>query len=242
MVDGGSYAVTKAKGVVLPVIGRDEMFPVRRVYCVGRNYAEHAREMGQDPDASDPIFFMKPADNIVLADKTEHCSIPYPPQTENLHHEIELVVALGRGGENIAVESAQDHIFGYGVGVDLTRRDLQAQAKEKSHPWELAKGFDRSAPMSHLVEKTDTLDAGRIWLCVDGKLRQNGDIKDMIWSVSEVISKLSKYFKLYPGDLIFTGTPEGVGPLNIGEHVTGGVDGVATLDFTIISPEQSDKV
>lgn len=222
---------------LLAINGSDKKFPVRRVYCVGRNYAEHAKEMGVDPKASPPIFFMKPGDCVVLASADNPCDIPYPPKTNNLHHEIELVIAIKEGGKNLSTADAKNVIFGYGVGVDLTRRDLQADAKKKGQPWELAKAFDQSAPMSPLYEMNGVLDQGRIWLSVDGSMRQEGDIKEMIWGVAEIVSILSQYYQLKSGDLIFTGTPEGVGPLNIGEHVEGGVDGVGGVAFKISSPD-----
>jgi fumarylpyruvate hydrolase len=232
------FAVEKLANPLLPIKGSEAKFPVRRVYCVGRNYADHAKEMGQDPANSKPIFFMKPTDSVVLASVESSCKIKYPPQTTNLHHEIELVIAIGDvssgGGENLSAEDAGKIIFGLGVGVDLTRRDLQAEAKKKGQPWELAKGFDHSAPMSELIEMAEPLKGGRIWLSVDGTLRQDGDIKDMIWGVSEVVSILSSYYRLMPGDIIFTGTPAGVGALTIGQHVSGGVDGVGELAFDIV--------
>ena len=231
--DNVTLAIEKPPAVLLPVLGSDASFPVRRVYCVGRNYAEHAREMGQDPTKSKPIFFMKPTDSVVAAVEGNGCEIAYPPQTTNLHHEIELVIAIGKGGENITIADVDKHIFGYGVGVDLTRRDLQAEAKKKGQPWELAKGFDNSAPMSALCEKHEAISDGRIWLSVDGMARQEGNVKDMIWGVGEVVSILSSYYHLMPGDIIFTGTPEGVGAINAGQVVSGGVDGIGELSFTI---------
>jgi fumarylpyruvate hydrolase len=198
-------------------------FPVRRIFCVGRNYAAHAREMGGD-GREPPFFFTKPADAVVENGAT----IPYPPDTADLHHEIELVCAIGRGGTDIAVEQAVDHVFGYAVGIDLTRRDRQAEAKQAGKPWDMAKGFDRSAPIS-AIRPGPHPGEGRIWLSVDGQVRQDGDLRDMIWTVAETIAHLSRTVELRPGDLIFTGTPEGVGPVARGQVMTGGVDGLGEI-------------
>ena len=218
---------------VLPavaVVGRSERFPVHRIYCVGRNYAAHAREMGKDPDREPPFFFTKPADAVVPSGAT----LPFPTRTTDLHHEIELVVAIGKGGSNIAVANALEHVFGYAVGIDLTRRDLQAAAKDKGRPWDIAKSFDRSAPVAAITPKSGAeLDNGKIWLKVNGTPRQQGMLADMIWSVPEIIAELSTLFELAPGDLIFTGTPAGVATLQPGDHVEGGVDGLETLTVTI---------
>jgi fumarylpyruvate hydrolase len=212
--------------------GSDLRFPVHRIYCVGRNYAEHAREMGSDPAREPPFFFMKPADAVVASG----IDVPYPPRTQNLHHEIELVVAIGHGGRNIAARSALEHVLGYAVGNDLTRRDLQADAKQAGRPWETAKSFDASAPVTPLRTTADVghVERGRIWLEVNGVLRQEADIADMIWSVPEIIAELSTYFELRPGDLIYTGTPAGVGALVPGDRVRGGVEGVGTLEHGIV--------
>ena len=202
-------------------------FPVRRIVCVGRNYAEHAREMGGNPEREPPFFFSKPADALVPGEAT----IPFPARTANLHHEIELTVAIGKGGANIPVAEALSHVFGYGVGNDLTRRDLQAEAKAAGRPWDMAKGFDDSAVASPIVPATQIghpVDA-RIWLSVNGAIRQDGNIADMIWSVPEVIAELSTYIRLQPGDLIYTGTPAGVGAIRPGDLVEGGVDGIGTI-------------
>lgn len=213
------------------IAGVEARFPVRRIYCVGRNYAEHAREMGHDPDREAPFFFTKPADAVVASG----AEIPWPQRTENLHHEIELVVAIGKGGENIAVEHALEHVFGYGVGIDLTRRDLQKEAKEKGRPWDTAKGFDRSAPLSpiHRAEDIGHPQNGRIWLDVNGKNRQQGDLNELIWTVPESIAELSTLFRLEPGDLVFTGTPAGVGPLVAGDRLLGGIDGIDEIAIRI---------
>jgi fumarylpyruvate hydrolase len=214
----------------LPVEGSDDRFPVRRIWCVGRNYADHAREMGSDPDKEPPFFFAKPADAIV----EDGATIPYPPKTANLHHEIELVAAIGRGGRDIAAAAALEHVFGYGVGVDLTRRDLQNDAKKIGRPWEMGKAFDRSAPCSALRPAAEvTPDHGAISIRVNGEVRQSSDISRMTWSVAEVIATLSSFVELAPGDLIFTGTPEGVGPLKPGDVVDGEVEGVGALRFSI---------
>ncbi len=206
-------------------------FPVRRIFCVGRNYAAHAREMGRDPDREPPFFFTKPADAAFDAGGT----IDYPPETNDLHHEIELVVAIGVGGVAIAAERALEHVFGYGVGIDLTRRDLQARAKELGRPWDWAKGFDYSAPVSPIrpAAAIGHPGSGRIWLAVDGMVRQEGDLGEMIWSVAEVIVAASRSVALRPGDLFMTGTPAGVGAIERGQTVTGGVDGVGAIRVVV---------
>ncbi|TWA69129.1 fumarylpyruvate hydrolase [Azospirillum brasilense] len=225
-----AYAIPLWPQPTVPVAGGDP-FPVRRIYCVGRNYAAHAREMGADPDREPPFFFMKPADAIV-ADGT---AIPYPPRTANLHHEIELVVAIGTGGRDIAVERALDHVYGYGVGLDMTRRDLQNAAKKEGKPWDMGKGFDQSAPCGTLRRAADIghPDKGSVTLSVNGEVRQKGDLADLIWSVSETISYLSGLVELQPGDLIYTGTPEGVGPVVAGDRLEGAVEGVGSIAVTI---------
>ncbi|AMN47906.1 fumarylacetoacetate hydrolase [Steroidobacter denitrificans] len=211
---------------------REERFPVHRIYCVGRNYAAHAREMGSDPGREPPCFFTKPADAIVA----NHAEIPYPPRTADLHHEIELVIAIGTGGLDIPMTHALEHVFGYAVGNDLTRRDLQSTAREQRHPWDTAKGFDRSAPISAITPAAlcGHLQRGRIWLNVNDKLRQDADLSELIWSVPEIVAELSALFELVPGDLIYTGTPAGVGPLERGDHLEGGIDGLDTLVTRIV--------
>jgi fumarylpyruvate hydrolase len=213
----------------IAVAGSEQRFPVHRIYCVGQNYRAHAREMG-DTGREPPFFFAKPAD-AVIQDRT----VPYPPLTENLHHEVELVVALGRGGSNVAVADAPSLVFGYAVGVDLTRRDLQADAKKAGRPWSTAKGFDHSAPLSPLqpVAGTGHPVAAEISLAVNGEVRQHGSTADMTWSVPEIIAELSRYFELRAGDLIFTGTPPGVGPLAPGDHVDCRIAGIGSLEFGI---------
>lgn len=217
--------------------GRSERFPVHRIYCVGRNYAAHAREMGKDPEREAPFFFAKPADAIV----PNHATIAYPSRTNNLHHEIELVVALGKGGRNIAAAQALDHVYGYAVGNDLTRRDLQSEAKDKGRPWDTGKGFDRSAAISAIrpAAQCGHPQKGRIWLSVNGELRQQGDLAELIWSVPEVIAELSTLFELAPGDLIYTGTPAGVGAVKAGDRLEGGVEGLETLVTTIARDQSS---
>jgi len=211
--------------------GEEARFPVRRIFCVGRNYAAHAREMGMDPTKEPPFFFMKPADAVVESGAL----IPYPPQTANLHHEIELVVAIGTGGTDISPEQAGQHILGYAVGIDLTRRDLQLAARDLGRPWDFGKGFDRSAPCSAIrrADGREVPTAGRIWLAVNGTVRQDADLSDLIFPVVDVVSLISASMRLEPGDLIFTGTPENVGPLVIGDAVTGGVDGVGEIAISI---------
>jgi fumarylpyruvate hydrolase len=203
-------------------------FPVRRVLCVGRNYAGHRREMGGD-ERDPPFFFAKPADALAPGGG----AIPYPSATADLHHEIELVIAIGSSGESVSPEAGASMIYGYAVGVDLTRRDLQSQAKAKGQPWEAGKGFDCSAPISPIGRGAGPAADARIWLAVNGEVRQEGRIRDMIWNAAEIVAQASALWALAPGDLIFTGTPEGVGPLARTDQVTGGVDGVATLEFTI---------
>ena len=209
------------------IAGTSDRFPVRRIFCVGQNYADHAREMGSDPDRQEPFFFSKPADAVVANGST----LPFPPKTEDLHHEVELVIALGAGGKDIAVEDAAATIFGAGVGIDLTRRDLQATAKKAGRPWDMAKGFDRSAPVGALTPGVPAA-SGTIALAVDGNTRQSGDLSMMIWSVPEIIATLSTFVELAPGDLIFTGTPAGVGPIQRGQTVRATIDGYEPLEVT----------
>jgi fumarylpyruvate hydrolase len=211
----------------LPVVGSDNRFPVRRIYCVGRNYADHAIEMGASPDRDPPFFFTKPADAVVPPNH----KILYPSKTKELHHEVEMVVALQRGGTNISTNNAHHTIFGYAVGIDLTRRDLQRLAKEKSHPWCTAKAFDNSAVIGAITptQLCGHLTSSDISLTVNKEQRQTGNIDQMIWSVAEIISKLSEYFQLQPGDLIFTGTPAGVGELKRGDALEAKIDKLESL-------------
>ena len=221
------WAVDSPGGVSLEVAGSRARFPVHRIYCVGQNYREHAREMGaslREP----PLFFSKPADAACTASR-----VPWPPMTSDLHHEVELVVALAHGGRNLSPDEARSTVFGYAVGVDLTRRDLQAEAKKKGRPWTTAKGFDHSAPITSIHPVTETGHPVRstISLSVNGEQRQSGDIADMTWSVPEIIAELSRYFELKPGDLVFTGTPAGVAALQPGDRVHAAVDAVGELIF-----------
>ncbi|HEX3480788.1 MAG TPA: fumarylacetoacetate hydrolase family protein [Kofleriaceae bacterium] len=216
----------------LPVEGSSARFPVHRIYCVGRNYVDHAREMGGDPDREPPFFFCKPADAIV----DDGREFPYPGQTDDVHHEMELVVALGKGGADIAVDRALDHVYGYAAGLDMTRRDLQAAAKKLGRPWDTGKGFDHAAPCGRIMPaaRIGHPASGAIWLKVNGEVRQRGDLAQLIWKVPEVIAYLSTLFTLAPGDLIYTGTPAGVGPVRRGDALEGGVDGVGTLAHKVV--------
>lgn len=228
----GHFVISVPNQPSVAVTGSDARFPLRRVFCVGRNYAAHAREMGKDPEREPPFFFMKPADAVVPASG----QVPYPPLTSDLHHEIELVVAIGKQGANIPLEQALSYVWGYAIGVDLTRRDLQAAAKEMGRPWEWGKSFDASAPCGPVypVSQVGHPHGGKIWLSVNGKIRQEGDLSELIWSVPEVIAHVSESVTLEPGDLIFTGTPAGVGALQRGDCMAGGVDGLGTIEFAIV--------
>ena len=214
----------------LPVAGSDLRFPVGRIFCVGRNYAEHAREMGHDPDREPPFFFMKAPSSIVPSGST----VDYPVATKDVHHEIEMVVAIGKGGKHIPVDKALDHVWGYGVGLDITRRDIQGEAKKMGRPWEMGKSFDQSAPCSALRPATEIGHPakGAIRVKVNGEIKQQGDLSQQIWSVPEQIAYLSGLVTLQPGDLIFSGTPSGVGPVNKGDKLEGHVDGVGELTIT----------
>jgi fumarylpyruvate hydrolase len=224
------YAVSPAPVVTVPVAGSDEQFPVNRIFCVGRNYAAHAREMGKDPDRDPPFFFMKPA-NATVAAGAEEVSIPYPPKTANFHHEIELVVAIGTGGTDIPVEKALDHVFGYAVGLDMTRRDVQLEARDKGRPWEFGKSFAQSAPIGpiHKASEVGHVGEGAIAVTVNGEPRQHSDVAKLIWSVAESIAFLSEYETLEPGDLIMTGTPEGVNAVQPGDLMVGTVAGLGEI-------------
>ncbi|MBP0481180.1 fumarylacetoacetate hydrolase family protein [Sagittula salina] len=226
-----SYVIDPPAQPSLPVVNSEARFPVRRIFCVGRNYAAHAREMGKDPDREPPFFFTKPADAIMENGAT----VPYPPQTENLHYEAELVVAIGRGGVDIAEADALYHVWGYATGNDLTRRDLQQVAKDMGRPWDWGKAFDHSAVVGpvHPVGAVGHLCAGPIRLTVNGALRQDGDLKDLIWSIPEVISILSRSMALRPGDLIMTGTPAGVGAVTPGDVMVISIAGLPDLTTTI---------
>ncbi len=225
------YVFKPAPQPAAPVEG-GEFFPVRRIFCVGQNYAAHAREMGGDPSREPPFFFSKPADALVTGGQ----DTPYPSLTQNLHHEIELVVALGAGGANIPPAQAENHVYGYAAGLDLTRRDLQAEARKTGKPWDMSKGFDHSAPLGFIrpAEKIGHPKSGRISLNVNGVVKQEGDLADLIWSVPEIIAALSTYVALAPGDLIFTGTPAGVGPLERGDILLGEIEGVGEVRTKIV--------
>ncbi|MET0856177.1 MAG: fumarylacetoacetate hydrolase family protein [Telluria sp.] len=228
-----SFVFAAPATVGLPVVGSELQFPVRRVYCVGRNYAAHAREMGFDPDREPPFFFCKPNDDasVVPVAAGTTATIPYPSMTANYHFEIELVVAIGKGGRDIATGDAASHIFGYAVGLDMTRRDLQIRMREQGRPWEIGKAFDYSAPVGpvHPIGATGAIEQGAITLEVDGASKQSSDVTHLIWSISETIANLSTLFDLQPGDLIFTGTPEGVGAVVRGETMVGKIDGLTPI-------------
>ncbi|KRC73157.1 5-carboxymethyl-2-hydroxymuconate isomerase [Achromobacter sp. Root83] len=231
-----SFVFAPAAPVAVPIAGGPDSFPVRRVYCVGRNYAAHAREMGFDPDREPPFFFCKPADAVVPVAEGSTLSLPYPPETSNLHYEIELVAAIGKGGADIQVEDALQHVWGYAVGLDMTRRDLQMKMREAGRPWELGKAFDQSAPIGplHPAKSVAGIEQAGIWLQVNGADKQRSDVGKLIWSVAETIAYLSRYFRLEAGDLIYTGTPEGVGPVVRGDTMVGGVDGLGTLSVRMV--------
>ncbi len=227
-----NYVIEAGEPASIPVVGQKGRFPVHRIYCVGRNYAAHAREMGKDPDKEPPFFFMKPADAIVVEGGEMH----YPPGTSNLHHEIEMVVALQRGGFQIPAARALEHIYGYAVGLDMTRRDLQIASRDMGRPWDFGKAFDESAPITSIypVSSHGHHSEGAITLEVNGELRQQGDLRDLIWSVADTIAFLSNYYYLKPGDLIFTGTPAGVSAVVRGDKMVGKVQGLAELRVAIV--------
>ncbi|MDR6432639.1 fumarylacetoacetate hydrolase family protein [Brucella pseudogrignonensis] len=227
-----NYVFQPSPQPYVPVKGTEARFPVHRIYCVGQNYADHAIEMGGDPTRNPPFFFQKNPDNLVI----DGGDFPYPPKTEDVHHEIELVVALKTGGKDIAVETALDHVFGYAVGIDMTRRDLQAVAKKAGRPWEVAKAFEHSAPCSAIVPVSETghPESAGISLKINGETRQSGNLNQMIWKVAETISYLSSLFELQPGDLIYTGTPAGVGAVQRGDVLQGNVDGVGSISVKVV--------
>ena len=226
-----NYVFQPSPVVTLPVRGSDEHFPVRRIYCVGRNYAAHSIEMGGDPDKEEPFFFQKNPNNIDLSGE-----FPYPDKSSDVHHEIELLVALKSGGTNIPLASALDCVFGYAVCLDMTRRDLQSQMKAQGRPWEIGKAFERSAPSGELVPASEIghPDHGAIWLEVNGQMRQQGDLNQLIWKVPEMISYLSGLFELAAGDLIMSGTPSGVGPVVRGDKLHGHIDGIGDLECRVV--------
>ncbi len=226
------YVILPPAVPTLPVAGTSKLFPIHRIYCVGRNYADHAIEMGGDPSREPPFFFQKNPDNVLQPG----ADFPYPGATKDVHHEIELIVALGKGGIDVPVESALDLVFGYGVGLDMTRRDLQGEAKKGGRPWEVGKAFEASAPSSAIAPASAIGHpaTGRIWLEIDGATKQEGDLAQMIWKVPEMIAYLSRLFTLQPGDLIFSGTPAGVGPVSRGNKLRGGVDGVGDIALGVV--------
>ena len=230
-----SYVFTPPATVSLPVVGHSDRFPVHRIYCVGRNYEEHAKEMGftgREP----PFFFMKPADAIVYTAPGDTTPLPYPSLTANLHHEIELVVAIGKGGKNIAAADARQHIYGYAVGLDMTRRDLQNDMKKQGRPWSIGKGFDYSAPIGPITPAAQAGNVGKagIWLQVNGVDRQRSNVAQLIWNIAETIEHLSAAWELQPGDLIYTGTPEGVSAVVTGDVLEGGVDGLGSIRLKLV--------
>ncbi len=226
-----NYLFPPAPPAAVPIVDSEKRFPVHRIYCVGQNYGDHVKEMGGDPKQNPPVFFSKPANAIVINNE----NVRYPSATENLHHEVELVVALGGGGSAIPTAQALQRVYGYAVGIDFTRRDLQAEAKKKGKPWDVAKGFDRSAPVSAIrpILDNEHPTTGRIALSINGEIRQQADLQDMIWSVAEIIAELSRFYQLAPGDLIFTGTPAGVGAVMDGDRLQAEIEGVGSIEFNI---------
>jgi len=220
----------------IPIVGETDVFPVRRIYCIGRNYAAHAREMGSDPTREPPFFFQKPADAIQLVPEGKTVDHPYPTMTKNYHHEVELVAAIGKRGRDIAVGQALDHVVGYALGLDMTRRDLQKAAGEMKRPWEVGKSFDHAAVVSHLhpVSGVGHLKQGAIWLKVNGKTRQSSDLKMMVWNVAEQITQLSRYYELFPGDIVYSGTPENVGPVVPGDVMDAHIDGLYDIRVKVV--------
>ncbi len=225
------FVLTPPTTAAVPVAGTKSSFPVRRIYCVGQNYAEHVREMGGDPSKTRPVFFSKPADAVVINNE----DVIYPLATENLHYEAELVVALKSGGRGLSAEESKKAVYGYAIGIDFTRRDLQAKCKSLGQPWDVAKGFDQSAPISAIkpAELCRDIENSRIWLSVNGQTKQDGNTNDMIWNVAGIIAELSNFFDLKAGDLIFTGTPSGVGPVVAGDKLLAGIEGVGELSVTL---------
>ncbi len=225
------FVIDPAPQVCLPIRGSNESFPVRRIYCIGRNYADHAIEMGHDPNKEPPFFFQKNAQNVDTSG-----TFPYPPQTSDVHHEMELVVALKSGGADISLDTALEHVYGYGLGLDMTRRDLQGEAKKLGRPWEVGKSFEKSAPMSELVPASEIghLDQGRICLKVNGEIKQDGDLNQMIWKVPEMIAYLSRFYDIAGGDLIMSGTPAGVGPVQRGDKLECEIANLGTMTVEVI--------
>ena len=229
-----SYVFQPAPTVAVPVVGRSERFPVRRIYCVGRNYVEHAKEMGFTGREA-PFFFLKPADAAVVVDAGQTATIPYPSLTKDLHHEIELVACIGKGGKNIKAADAKKHIYGYAVGLDMTRRDLQGEMKKQGRPWCIGKGFDYSAPIGPItpIEQAGDIENAEVWLQVNGKDRQRSNVSKLIWNIGEIIEHVSAAWELAPGDLIYTGTPEGVAAVVAGDTLVGGVGGLTQIAVKI---------
>ncbi len=225
------FAIECTPVVALPIAGSEQLFPVRRVYCIGRNYAAHAIEMGHDPDREPPFFFQKNPDNLIAS-----AEFPYPPKTNDVHHEVEVAVMLRTGGRDIPLEQALDHVFGYALSLDMTRRDLQGEQKKMGRPWEIGKAFEASAPVGpiHPVSEVGHLNEGRITLKVNGEIRQDGDLNQMIWKVAEQIAYLSEYYELAPGDVILSGTPAGVGPVVRGDVMEMAVDGLGAMSVTVV--------
>lgn len=225
------YVIETPPVIAVPIAGTDALFPVRRVYCIGRNYAAHAIEMGHDPDREPPFFFQKNPNNLDSSGE-----FPYPPHTSDVHHETEMAVALKSGGTDIPLDEALDHVFGYALSLDMTRRDLQGQAKKMGRPWEIGKAFERSAPMGpiHPVSETGHMDEGGVALTVNGKTVQEGNLNQMIWKVPEMISYLSEYFELAPGDVILTGTPAGVGPVVKGDEMEIAIEGLGSMVVKVV--------
>jgi 2-keto-4-pentenoate hydratase/2-oxohepta-3-ene-1,7-dioic acid hydratase in catechol pathway len=233
---GGKRMAFSVAPVTIPVVGSDEVFPVRRIYCIGRNYAAHAREMGSDPNREPPFFFQKPTDAIQYVPAGTVADHPYPTLTKNYHYEAELVAVLGKGGKNIPVGQALDHVWGYTLGLDMTRRDLQRAMGDEKKPWEIGKSFDHSAVLGavHKVAQTGHFTQGAIWLKVNGAIKQNANLNQMIWSVAEQIAKLSEANELFPGDIIYSGTPENVGPVVRGDVIEMHIDGLPNLSVKIV--------
>jgi fumarylpyruvate hydrolase len=231
------YAIPAWELPSVPVHGTSQRFPVRHIYCVGRNYAEHAKEMGGDASKEPPFFFTKPADAVVPVVPPAIGRVAYPMATRNYHHELELVVAIGRSGANVKAADARALIFGYAVGLDMTRRDLQNDMREKKRPWDIGKSFAQAAPIApiHPIAQTGALTRGEMTLMVNGERRQHGDLADMVWDVAHMIEFLSKMYRLEPGDLIFTGTPAGVGPVVVGDRLDGRIDGLTPLAIEIVA-------
>lgn len=232
MASSSSYLFAPSEVTSVAIRGESKRFPVRRIYCVGRNYAEHTREMGHDPDRELPFFFNKNPDNIIL----DNGDFPYPSMTKDVHHEIEMVVAIGKGGIDISIDNALDHVYGYAVGLDMTRRDLQGEAKKTGRPWEIGKAFEHSAPLGEIVPAalTGHLNKGAIWLKVNGAIRQESDLSQLIWNVPEIIAHLSAIFELKAGDLIMTGTPAGVASVKPGDLMEGFCEGLGTITTKVV--------